>query len=372
MQLNLCDNIKKFRKEMNLTQEELAEAFNVTVGAVSKWENGSNIPDIYTLMGLADFFNISMDILLGYNVSSKGIDDIVSRIKELSNTQRFEEAKEVADRAIIRFPSSFKIIFECAELYYILYEVGQEKDDSLRNRAIELYEKSLLFISQNEDLDKNEISIKLAIARLKSKDNSEEALKEFYKINYMGIADLDIARLLMNAGKTDEALSRYTKILFLLFIRSYEFSTSMAIALACTDKPKNIADAIDLMDWNIKFIDMTTKGSVGYFSKMKVTLLVLKGMFLSCQKSYEKMRSCIDEAFVLAKKYDKNPSTDFMDKIKFWHAGDEFNPYAYDSLAPTATESIDALFNQKPTPVQKQLLKKIVEAKKYWEETYRK
>ena len=371
MQLNLCDNIKKFRKEMNLTQEELAEAFNVTVGAVSKWENGSNIPDIYTLMSLADFFNISMDILLGYNESSKSVDDIVSKIKEHTNSQRFEEAKEIADRAIIRYPSSFKIILECAELYYILYEVGHEKEDCLRNRAIELYEKSLLFISQNEDLDKNEIYIKLAIARLKAKDNPEGALKDFYKINYMGIADLDIARILMNTGKSDEALSRFTRILFLIFVQSYQFSTSMAIALACTDKPKNITDAIDLMDWNIKLIDMTTKGSVGYFSKMKVMLLVLKGMFLSCQKSYEKMRSCIDEAYLLAQKYDKNPSIDFMDKIKFWHAGDEFKPYAYDSLALTATESIDTLFNQKPTPVQEQLQKKIAEAKKYWEETYR-
>ena len=55
MQLNLHENIKKYRKEMGLTQEALAEAFGVTVGAVSKWESGNTVPDIVTLMELADF-----------------------------------------------------------------------------------------------------------------------------------------------------------------------------------------------------------------------------------------------------------------------------------------------------------------------------
>ena len=50
MKLNLSENIKKYRKEMNLTQEGLAEAFGVTVGAVSKWESGSTVPDIMTMM----------------------------------------------------------------------------------------------------------------------------------------------------------------------------------------------------------------------------------------------------------------------------------------------------------------------------------
>ena len=71
MQLSIGENIKKYRKEMDLTQEELAEAFGVTIGAVSKWESGSTVPDILALVELADFFSISMDVLLGYSVSSK-------------------------------------------------------------------------------------------------------------------------------------------------------------------------------------------------------------------------------------------------------------------------------------------------------------
>ena len=40
MQLNLSENIKKYRKKMGITQEGLAEAFGITIGAVSKWESG--------------------------------------------------------------------------------------------------------------------------------------------------------------------------------------------------------------------------------------------------------------------------------------------------------------------------------------------
>ncbi|MBP3292508.1 MAG: helix-turn-helix transcriptional regulator, partial [Clostridia bacterium] len=43
---NIGQIIKKLRKERNLTQEELAEQLNVTAQSVSKWENGTGLPDI--------------------------------------------------------------------------------------------------------------------------------------------------------------------------------------------------------------------------------------------------------------------------------------------------------------------------------------
>ena len=50
MQNNLSENIRANRKRMLLTQEQLAEAMGVTVGTVSKWENGNCVPDINTMM----------------------------------------------------------------------------------------------------------------------------------------------------------------------------------------------------------------------------------------------------------------------------------------------------------------------------------
>ena len=53
------------RKERNLTQEELANKIGVTPQSVSKWETGQSMPDINLLTPLADFFEVSIDYLLG-------------------------------------------------------------------------------------------------------------------------------------------------------------------------------------------------------------------------------------------------------------------------------------------------------------------
>ena len=56
--------IKKIRKENNLTQKELAEKYNITYQAVSKWENGKNLPDISLIRQMSKDFNISIEDIL--------------------------------------------------------------------------------------------------------------------------------------------------------------------------------------------------------------------------------------------------------------------------------------------------------------------
>ena len=64
--------IKELRKKDNLTQEKFAEKYGVTYQAVSKWENGKNIPDISLLKQICDDYNINIDDLLkGKNNSNK-------------------------------------------------------------------------------------------------------------------------------------------------------------------------------------------------------------------------------------------------------------------------------------------------------------
>lgn len=56
--------IKKLRQDNNLTQKALADKYNVTYQAVSKWERGLNIPDISLLKQMSEDFNISIEELL--------------------------------------------------------------------------------------------------------------------------------------------------------------------------------------------------------------------------------------------------------------------------------------------------------------------
>ena len=56
-------NLNALRKKAKLTQSELAEKFNCTDKAVSKWEQGATLPDLETLKELASFYGVSIDYL---------------------------------------------------------------------------------------------------------------------------------------------------------------------------------------------------------------------------------------------------------------------------------------------------------------------
>lgn len=56
--------LKQCRKEKNLTQEQLAEQFEVSARTVSRWETGINMPDLSMLVQLAEYYNVEMRELL--------------------------------------------------------------------------------------------------------------------------------------------------------------------------------------------------------------------------------------------------------------------------------------------------------------------
>lgn len=60
----------RLRKSFGFKQEDIAEKFNISAQAVSKWENDLSAPDISILPMIADLFNISLDELLGREVET--------------------------------------------------------------------------------------------------------------------------------------------------------------------------------------------------------------------------------------------------------------------------------------------------------------
>lgn len=60
-----ADRLKILRRGAKLTQKEFAQAINVAVGTVGMWEIGKREPDFNTTSRIADFFDVSVDYLLG-------------------------------------------------------------------------------------------------------------------------------------------------------------------------------------------------------------------------------------------------------------------------------------------------------------------
>lgn len=64
MKLTIAKNIKRFREENNLSQEQLAEKLNIARQSVSKWENGETLPSINNLVILSGLLDVSLDELI--------------------------------------------------------------------------------------------------------------------------------------------------------------------------------------------------------------------------------------------------------------------------------------------------------------------
>ena len=64
--MSLGEVIRKYRKELNMTQEEMAEKLGVTPPAVNKWEKGVSMPDIMLLAPIARLLGITLETLLSF------------------------------------------------------------------------------------------------------------------------------------------------------------------------------------------------------------------------------------------------------------------------------------------------------------------
>ena len=65
MNLRIGENLKRLRREKDLTQEELATHLGISFQAISKWERGESYPDITILPALSNYFKISIDEIVG-------------------------------------------------------------------------------------------------------------------------------------------------------------------------------------------------------------------------------------------------------------------------------------------------------------------
>ena len=68
-QIKIGKYIQTLRKEKGFTQKDLADHFNISFQAVSKWENGETLPDTSLLLELSEFLGTSVDLLLRGGVS---------------------------------------------------------------------------------------------------------------------------------------------------------------------------------------------------------------------------------------------------------------------------------------------------------------
>ena len=208
MQHNLSENIRKNRKRLQLTQEQLAEAMGVTVGTVSKWENGNCVPDINLMMELADFFNLSMDTLVGYNMSSKNVDDIMEEAFLEYKNHNLEKARSIMDKALVKYPYNIKLLKRAGSIYWMSW-YQDNKNPEFKEKTKNIFDRVLQLLNDEDGSMIDKIEIRKFLALLE--DDYDKQIETFKQINVDGIYDDIIAEILWEQGKHEDALDYYDK-----------------------------------------------------------------------------------------------------------------------------------------------------------------
>lgn len=87
--------LRDLRKEKGLTQEQLAERFNVSQRTVSRWETGTATPDLDVLLQLADFYEVDLRALLnGERVNMKMTEETIETVRKAAVLTKQKENKQ--------------------------------------------------------------------------------------------------------------------------------------------------------------------------------------------------------------------------------------------------------------------------------------
>ncbi len=152
--MNIGSTIKKYRQQKDLTQEQLAEYLNVSVSAVSQWESAKTVPDISTILSLANFFDITLDEL--FDRTAKEKEKAIEKYHELSAqyASRGEVKNQLAlwREATQKYPGDFDCLISLAYVLELTVYSGGEPDKIEANakECISICERILKDCKEND------------------------------------------------------------------------------------------------------------------------------------------------------------------------------------------------------------------------------
>ncbi len=122
--------IKKLRRDVDMTQEQLAETLSISGQAVSRWENDIAMPDISLLPALANLFDVTTDHLLGVDITRKEekIESILKKAKGKSTIGYPKEAADIIRAGLAEFPGNYKLM-HFLQIYLHIYAGGLQGEE---------------------------------------------------------------------------------------------------------------------------------------------------------------------------------------------------------------------------------------------------
>ena len=340
MKLKLAENIKRMRKDKGLTQEALADALGVTVGAVYKWEADLSNPELAMLVKLAELFDTSVDALLGYEVTDNRRQVIIDRIYDYS-ARKDKQAIEEAEMALAKYPNDYWVIFAAANIYSNFGLEEKDRDKSMIRKAITLYEKASRIVPPDTDPKYGKLMLLGNIATLYyflgEKDKALDMLKEH---NEAGVFDPAIVCMMSMNGDTSEDCRQW-------IVNSFWNSTSNMIntTYALLLFYKNRGDLTRLKTlarWGIDYLSSLRKTDDPCFLDKQIAAFTMTESYAYLKSGDpDKAMDLLKEAKEVSERFDQTPNYS-VDIIKLF---DNDHGSLVDILGKTAEEAMEKMIS---------------------------
>lgn len=214
--MQIGEVIRKYRKERDLTQEEMANRLGVTAPAVNKWENGNSMPDILLLAPIARLLNISLDTLLSFHeeLTPEEIKHFVCEADERLKNESYEKAFQWAKMLMEQYPNCEELIWQLAVIFDARRLVAGETipdSDKYDDYIKDCYARALF--SENESIRYQAADSLFGFYMRKDQyEKAEECLAYFSVQNPE--RKRKQADLYSRTGRVKEAYKAYEELLF--------------------------------------------------------------------------------------------------------------------------------------------------------------
>ncbi len=262
--VTLGDNIRKARKKMGLTQEEVASVIGVTSQAVSRWESGSGMPDISLLVPLAQTLSVSIDSLFGYEQQER------SETTYIELSREFEKIEEDAATPLEAIFTKLDMLEQNADLmpgnsiYATCYvekvaaltrhlydERAQQEWPDKRNRAIRLGTQVIRSCQETEWVERTHYALAFVYMADKDFESSREHIMRLPSVDSNRLRESILAQLTYAEKGVDE-MKNITEFNLQKFARAMNKEVLYAAeTLIWNNRPE---DALEIGSWGIRLM----------------------------------------------------------------------------------------------------------------------
>ena len=337
MELTLAQNIRGYRKQRKMTQEQLSEVLGVTVGAVHKWESGLSVPELPMIVEMADFFDVSVDVLLGHRMKDNSLRSICGRLNEYCRTLDPVALSE-AEKALGKYPHSFRIVISCA-MVYMVFGTGNHDRKQLE-RAIDLLKQSRVLLAQNNDPRIGEATICGAMATvLFLLGKTDECLDLLKKNNAGGLFNDQIGMILAAFGNQGEEASGYLADALTGGVST--LLTSIIGYVFVFRSREDWKSALDILEWGMRILEgLMTDRKTGALIKTHAQMFALLSYVQEKAGKKEESEHSLREAFRLAAVFDSTPDYS-LSEMRF--ADNPESTVVFDIFGASAAGGIDRI-----------------------------